>query len=124
MSPAAKSLFVFGIYILILSLLLITVPNFFLGLVGFPPTSEVWIRVAGMLLLFVSFYDIQAARAGLTQFLRWSVYTRVTVVFFFAAFVLLGYVGPLLVLLGVVDLLGAIWTALALRAEGVSVSPF
>jgi hypothetical protein len=117
MSGAAKSLFVFGIYILALSLFLIVDPNLFLNLFGFPPTNEVWLRVAGLLLLFLGFYDVQAARAELQMFFKWSIYTRGSVIFFFTVFVLLGLARPTLILFGVVDFLSAIWTSLALRAN-------
>ena len=116
MSKPATSLFIYGIYILLLSLVLMIVPNFFLSLFGFSMTTEVWLRVVGLLLLFLSFYDIQAARAELTVFFRWSIYTRGSAILFFTCFVVLGYSRPLLILFGGVDLLAALWTALALRS--------
>ena len=51
----------------------------------------------------------------LTDFIRWTMYPRSTVILFFAAFVLLGLARPPLLLFGVVDLFGAIWTGLAMR---------
>jgi len=53
----------------------------------------------------------------LIEFFRWTVYARPTLIIFFIAFVLLGYVNPALILFGIVDLLGAIWTGLALRSD-------
>ncbi len=122
MSGAAKSLFIYGMYALALSLVLIVAPNVLLNLFGLPNTNEVWIRVAGVLLLYLGFYDTQAARAELTQFLKWSVYTRGTVSVLFAAFVLLGFVKPSLMVFGGIDLLAAIWTGLALRSPDPSPS--
>jgi multisubunit Na+/H+ antiporter MnhB subunit len=69
-----------------------------------------------MLLLYLGFYYTQAARKRNDRLFRWTVYTRSTVIVFFAAFVLLGFVKPQLIIFGVVDLLGAIWTGLALRS--------
>jgi hypothetical protein len=117
MSSAARSMFVYGIYILILSLLLIIAPNLFLGLFGFPLTHEVWLRVAGVLLLYLAIYDLQAARTELTSFFRWSIYTRGSAIFIFSTFVLLGFAGPMLILFGVGDFLAAIWTALTLMTK-------
>ena len=57
-----------------------------------------------------------AARADLRPFFPWTVYVRGSVILFFAAFVLLGYAPAQLILFSVVDLLGALWTWLALRA--------
>jgi hypothetical protein len=117
MSNPAKSVFAFGVYLIGLGAILVVTPNTLLALFGFPNTSEVWIRVVGMLLLFLAFFYIQAARNELAGFFQWSVYTRSSVIVFFIAFVLLGFVSPMLILFGIVDLLGAIWTGLALRSS-------
>ncbi len=116
MSKGALSVFVFGLYLLVLGIVLIVVPNFLLGLFSLPGTTEVWIRVVGMLVLILFFYYTQAARKEFTDFFRFTVYARASVIVFFIAFVLLGFADPPLILFGVVDLLGAIWTALALRS--------
>jgi len=117
MSKGAKSLFVFGIYMVVLGITLLVVPNVLLTLFGLPATTEVWIRVVGMLVCLLAVYYIQAARNELTAFFRWTVYTRGSVIVFFIVFVVLGLVKPALILFGGVDLLGAIWTGLALRSS-------
>ena len=117
MSKAARSVFVFGIYLVFLGIALLVVPNLLLGMFFLPGTSEVWVRVVGMLVLFLGFYYIQAGRRELTDFFRWTLYPRSTVILFFAAFVLLDFAKPPLILFGVVDLLGVIWTAMALRTS-------
>ena len=117
MSNAARSVFVFAIYLFVLGLVLMVAPNILLALFAFPSTSEVWIRVAGMLLLFLGFYYSQAARKEMTDFFHWTVYVRSTVILFFALFVVLGFAGPPLILFGAIDLLGAIWTAFSLRSS-------
>ncbi len=120
MSKSALSVFVFGLYLLVLGIILVGAPNFLLGVFSVPRTSEAWIRVAGVLVLLLSFFDIQAARLALTEFFKLSVYARASVIIFFSAFVLLGLAPPSLILFGVVDLLGAIWTGFALRSEKLS----
>jgi hypothetical protein len=85
---------------------------------GIPATTEPWIRVAGMLLLALGIFYILASVKGMTDFIKCSVFTRSSVVLFFTAFVLLHLAPRLLILLGCVDLVSAIWTALALRSEG------
>ncbi len=115
MSKAAKSVFIFGIYELVLGISLMAIPNPLLAVFGFPCTHDVWIRVTGLLVCVFAVYDFQGARHELIDFFRWTVYARSSVILFFTAFVLSGLVNPMLILFGVVDLLGAIWTALALR---------
>lgn len=116
MSKSALSVFVFGVYLFGLGLVLLVAPNFLLGMFGFAPTSEVWIRIVGMLTFLLGFYYTQSARKELLEFLRLTVIARSLVIVFFTAFVLLGYASPPLILFGAVDLLGAIWTGLALRS--------
>ena len=115
MSKAAKSLFVFGIYLIVIGLGFLVMPNLVLRLFGFPETSEPWIRVMAMLLLFLAYYYIVASRKEMTEFIRITVYIRASVILFFAAFVLLDLAQPMLLLFGAVDLAAAIWTWLSLR---------
>jgi hypothetical protein len=120
MSKGARSVFVFGLYLAVLGIVLLVAPNFLLELFFLPSTPEVWVRVVGMLVLFLAFYYTQAARKELTDFVRWTVYPRSTVILFFGAFVLLGFARPALILFGIVDLVGAIWTNLALRTPKIA----
>src|SRR5215210_5105506 len=117
MSRAAKSLFVFGIYLCGLGLILLLVPNLILQVFRVPPTHEVWIRINGMLALCLSFYYVQVARNELTIFIRWTVWARIAVIIYFTAFVLLVLAPKALLLFGMIDLLAAIWTWLGLKKE-------
>ncbi len=117
MSKAARSVFIFGIYLAFTGIFLLLLPNILIGMVGLPETNEVWIRVVGMLVLFLAFYYTQAARSEMTDFFRWTVYVRSLVIVFFIAFVLLDLAGPPLIIFGVIDLLCAAWTGMALKTE-------
>lgn len=117
MSNSARSIFIFGLYLAVLGIIVLVTPNFLLGLFFLPATTEVWIRVVGILVIFLSFYYLMAARAEMAEFFRWTVYSRPTLIIFFTVFVLLGFARPPLILFGIVDLLGAIWTGLALRPQ-------
>ena len=46
MSPAARSINIFGIYLVVLSVLLLTAPNLLLVLFRLPLTTEVWKALA------------------------------------------------------------------------------
>lgn len=120
MSRAAVSLFVFGIYLLVLGLVLLTVPNLLLAVFGLPATTEVWIRVAGLLVDILGFYYVCAARAELLAFFRWTVSARMAVIFIFAAFVAFGIVKPILLVFGAIDFVAAMWTSFALRRDRAS----
>lgn len=120
MSKSARSVLIFGWYLVALGCTLITVPNVMLEVFGLPPTTDVWIRVVGVLVLCLSFYYIQAARHGMMPMLRWTVYVRSSVFVFFGVFVLLGFARAPLALFGAVDLAGALWTYFALRSADLA----
>ena len=69
MSPVAKSLIAFGCYLFPLGLILLLVPNLLLGLFQIPATSEVWIRVVGMLVIFLGVTSLlHAPSCGCSRF--------------------------------------------------------
>jgi len=117
MSKTAKSVLVFALYLVGMGLGLVIAPNLVLGTLGFPPVTDVWSRVVGVLALLLAFYYAQAARAELRAFMQWTVYTRVATFVFFAGFVVAGQAGLMLVVLGTLDLVAAAWTAWALRQD-------
>jgi hypothetical protein len=110
MSPAARSLFVFAIYLAVLAVLLLVVPNMMLTVFGFPPTTEVWIRVVGMLVGVLALYDYVAAVSEARGLMWASVLARLTVPFFFLIFVVAGWVHWPILLFGLVDIGFALWT--------------
>ena len=117
LSPAAKSLVVYGVCVIFgLALPFLLIPTLVLPLAGIAAPTEVWVRVVGMTALFLGFYYIQFGRNELTQFICWSVFARLLVPVFFAAFVLVGFAPPVLIALTIPDVLFALWTLFALRS--------
>lgn len=116
MSKAAFTVRAFGIYLIVLGVALVVVPNLLLGLFLMPETNEVWIRVVGLLVFNIGIYYIYAARCEAREFFRASVFTRTLVLAGFAAFALTGLAKPMLVGFGLVDFLGGLWTWRALKS--------
>ena len=117
MSRAATSLLVFGIYLTALGVVLLLMPNVLLRTFGVPPTNEIWIRVNGMFVICLAYYYLQTARHGLTDFIRWTVWARAAVIIYFVAFVMLAGGPKPLLLFGLIDLLSATWTLMALQKD-------
>ncbi len=115
MSAVARSLVAFGWYLAGFGAFLVLAPNLLLGVFGLPPTNEVWIRVVGVLVLIIAYYNVRLGRADFLPYARLTVQARVAVLVFLVAFVVAGLVKPILILVGVVDFAGALWTAAALR---------
>jgi hypothetical protein len=114
-SRAAFTIRAFGYYLVVLGLALVAVPNLLLGMFLMPATSEVWIRVVGLLVFNIGIYYVFAARCEATAFFRASVFTRTLVLVGFAAFALAGLAKPTLIGFGLVDFLGGMWTWRALK---------
>ena len=89
MSKAALSMFVFGIYVILLGIILMVVPNALLAIFGLPATTEVWVRVVGMLVFLIGYYYIRASRneKEMISFYRWTVHARSSVIIFLIIFV-------------------------------------
>ncbi len=119
MSKATFSARVFAIYVFAVSTLLVVAPNVLLSVFGIAPTHEVWVRLVGVLAFNIGIYAWVCA--GVRLFLEASVYTRALVCASSIVFALLGLVSPLIVLFGLVDLAGGIWTWLALKADARAV---
>ncbi len=115
MSKAAKSVFVFGIYLIILGLSLLFFHNKVLELFGLPKTTEPWIYVVSILVLVLSYYCIQSARQEITAFFHLTVHGRILFLLLIICFVLAGILPLILILFGLIDFIGAIWTFTALK---------
>lgn len=120
MTQAARSVYAFGIYLLVLGGILVGSPNTLLRLLGLPTTTEPWIHVLGVTVLAIGMLDMSGARAEHTSFLRATVRVRLFVLATFVAFAVLKIAPPILVLFGLVDAAGALWTYLMLRKTPIA----
>ena len=115
MNAAAKSVYYFGYYLIVTGLTLLATPNILLNLFSIPETSEVWIRVVGMLVLNIGLLYIYLSRENSRLFCLLTCYLRISVLAWFILFASLGWASPMLILFGAIDFLGAIWTYSLLR---------
>ena len=87
------------------------------------PTGEVWVRVLGMTVINIGIFFWVAAQTEAVALFRATLYVRPLVLAWLAAFVLLGLAPPQLLVFGLVETAGALWTWLALRADLQSGQP-
>jgi hypothetical protein len=117
MSAAARTMIAFAVYIAITGATLLVAPNALLALVGLPPTQEIWLRVLGMQIVVVAYYYYRASVSEATGFFRATVLGRTAMGVFLTGLAVTGMTGPALVLFGLLEFAGAIWTGLALRSS-------
>lgn len=117
MTATAKSIFYYSFYMMGMGLALFFIPNLILGLFGFAPTTEIWVRLLGLLAFCTGILYFHCARTDQMGFFRVSVPERAIFFLGTVALVLFLDITPLLALIGSVDLLGATWTWLTLRQK-------
>lgn len=115
MGAATVSILAYGIYLVVLGIPYLLVPNVPLTILGFEPTNEPWIRVMAALVIIVGYYYVQAARNRIRTFYRWTLHCRVFFPLCTLVMVVAGVAQPMLLLFGALDLAGLLWTAAALR---------
>ncbi|HZM21154.1 MAG TPA: hypothetical protein VFC02_05390 [Anaerolineales bacterium] len=115
MTSTAKSIFYYSFYMMGTGLGLLFIPNLVLGIFGFPPTSDIWIRILGLFAFCAGILYFYCGRTNQMGFFRVSIPERILFFLGIAGIVLFLPANPLLILIGSADLFGAIWTALTLR---------
>lgn len=124
MSPAARSVFAFGLYLALGGVSLILVPHSVCDLFGLRPQSNtLCLRVVGALLLDLGYYCVRAARDEQIQFIRWTVPPRLLTLPLLGVVVAAGWENASILVLGVIDALAALWTLLALPGRAESDHP-
>ena len=117
MSRSATSLRVYGLYLMPSGALLAAAPNVVLGLVHLPGAHEVWIRVMGVLLFNVGIFYLVSADVNHRALYKATVFCRFLAAAAFVAFVGLRLAPPAFLGFAAVELVGAIWTLMALLSD-------
>jgi len=119
MSRAAMSVFIFAIYLIILGIIFLFVPEIMFLMLAYPTPPDIISRVLGMIFVLLAYYYIRAAldEEGMKKFFMWTVHTRGVVIIFLSVFVALQLVSPLMIMFGAIDLAAALWTFWALRKD-------
>ncbi len=115
MTNAGKSVYYFGFYLMILGITLTGFPNTLLSTFQIPETSEVWIRVVGILVFNIGLYYVFMAPTNNALFYTLTIYTRASILVWFIVFVLIGWAPTTLIVFGLADMAGAAWTFIAMR---------
>jgi hypothetical protein len=118
---AARSVLVFGVYMLVQGAVLVTVPNVLLEPLGLGHSDEVWPRAAGVALLVL--YYVLAARTGLVPFFRFTVLGRALQLVVFTGLVVAGVASWRMLPTSVFEAASAVWTFVELRRAGLWQSP-
>jgi len=114
MDSITTSIFVFGIYLIFVGAGFLLIPNILLPLFRFPKTDEPWIRVMATLVLIIAYFYLVAAHHNIMPIYWATVYGRFFAFLSFMVLVITKKAQPMLIVFGIVDALGAVWTLLTL----------
>lgn len=114
MDAPTLSIFIWGIYVLIIGLALVFIPGKTLLLLRHEEPRDHWIRVIGILAISMAIFYLNSALNEVYSFYSASIYARLTGFFGFLGLVVFKIFKPKIILFGIIDSLGAIWTVLTL----------
>ena len=115
MTRAARTVYIFGIYLIVMGGVLIGAPNTLLALLRVPPTTEPWIHILGVTAMSIGLFHVGAARSELRPFFQASVRTRFFAATALTALVVLAIAPPIIIGFAAMDAATALWTRAALR---------
>jgi len=118
MHPATRSMYVFGVYLVITGLSQITFGAQMAANMGLPQGSEVVMRPLGLVLAIFGTMFIASARQQIVPFFRITVWTRLIAVTGLILFVVLGLLPVAFLAIAAIDGATAAWTWAGLRAPG------
>ncbi|NDJ52636.1 MAG: hypothetical protein GYB68_06080 [Chloroflexi bacterium] len=117
MTRAARSVLIFGIYIIASGSVLLVFPEAMTTFMGIPAPLDGWARLFGAMAVWLGIYYVVCGQSDARGFIQATVHLRPTVLPTLVVLVLLGEFPVGVVGMGVADLLGAVWTFLAMRAD-------
>ena len=110
MSGAAKSIFVWGIYMMVAGVAFMLMPNVILPLLKFDLDKEPWVLVGASLIAILGWYYVVAARHELVPFFRATIVGRFLILCWYLTLVVMHKSPWELLVLAVPDQFGALWT--------------
>ena len=114
---AAKSVGIYGGYLLASGLLLLLIPTPLLAIAHIDVDTTLWVRLFGLLAAEIGFYFVFASRRKLSAFYLATVYGRIFAAVGIAGLIISGIAPLQLSALVLVDLGSALWTLALLRKE-------
>lgn len=104
------SLYAQAVYVILTGIQLIFVPNMLLSMFGMPATTEVWIKVLGIVILPLSAVYYAISKQGNKSAVNATVISRMFVGVGFTLLYFTGQAPVSIILFAGIDILTAVWT--------------
>jgi hypothetical protein len=115
MNRASKSVMVFGLYSLLMGIILLFFPSMVLPIFNLPVLGEPWLNLLGFVLMCSSYYYIRSGLSGNMQFALYTTHTRLAAPLVVAYLIATGKADWHFLSFGIVDGLGGLWTWIELK---------
>ena len=119
MSRTSKSIIYFSFYMEIIGIVMIVFPQIVLKILSISPRADVVVRFLGMVDVLMGYYYLRAGIGGekLRNFYQLTLHTRFATLVFLVLFIILWNVNPIVILFGLIDTGGAVWTIVSMRLD-------
>jgi hypothetical protein len=117
MTKSGKSVFYFGIYLILTGLFLCFIPDKFISMLMLPEIPLSWARLLGILVMILGGYYVIGGRNNLAPFIKGTIYLRLFFLFGVIVLFASGEMPKEILPFGIIDLLGALWTMFSVKAE-------
>ena len=114
MDASTISIFIWGIYVILIGVLLLFIPSKTLILFGHEKPKDHWIRVVGIMALSLGYFYLNSAHNEVYSFYWASIYARIFGLIGFSGLVVFKIAKPKIILFGLIDAMGAAWTLAAM----------
>ena len=115
MNRTSKSILAFGLYSLIMGIVLLFLPTIVLPLFNLPVSGEPWLNLLGFVLICSGYYYCRSAFSGNLQFALYTTHTRFAAPLVVVYLIATGKADWHFLSFGIVDGLGGLWTWLELK---------
>jgi len=110
MDTATLSIFIWGIYVFLIGVLLLFIPDKTLIIFGYEKPKDHWVRVVGIIALSLGYFYLNSAQNEVYSFYWASIYARIAGLIGFSGLVAFKIAKPKIILFGLIDAIGAVWT--------------
>lgn len=120
MEQPAKTVWIFGLYLLIEGVFLMLAPSWVLSAIGIPDPESVWRIVLGFVVAVLGYYYLRNAKANLVAFFGFTVQVRIVQLIFFVWLYVFERGTLALVAFSFIEFAAGMWTLRALKTAGPS----
>lgn len=119
MSRTSKSILYFSFYMETVGLVMIIFPQIVLKILSISPGADVVVRFLGMVDVLMGYYYFRAGIGGekLRNFYQLTLHTRFAALVLLVFFVIVWNVNPVVILFGLIDTGGAVWTIVSMQLD-------